>query len=110
MSSYKTNTKLRPENIKSLENYVKPEIIRDKHGKTISVGMEEGQRFVRWDKTKGISSFSDVYDVSLQEPWRQFYYKDEIAKLIDDGLIYIKYVKKEPELLVETPDNQMKMF
>lgn len=113
MSSCKTSYFLKSENIKSLKDYVKPEVVRDAHGKTLSVGMYQGQRFVRWDKTKGISEYSDVYDIDKQEPWYRYYYNDDISKLIDDGSIYIKYVKPEPvieEVLEKEHDGQISMF
>lgn len=113
MASWKTNNDfLKPENIKSLKDCVKPTVTRDKSGKVTSVGMEQGKRFYRLDKTKSLIDYSDVYDVEQQEVWKRYYYPEEIAKLIDDGLIWIKYeapvVVKEPE--IKEHQNQTSMF
>ena len=101
----------REECIKKMDGYTRPEIIRNDKGKVLSVGLIDGQRYYQYNKTKSKLDSSLPFEKTTHQSWGGFqYYLNDLACLIDNGQIYIEYVKPPIEVNVEIPDNQMSMF
>jgi len=101
----------REESIKKLDGFTRPTITRNEKGKVLSVGMVDGQRYYQYDKTKSKLSSSLPFDESMHRSWGGFsYYLNDMAMLIDNGQIYIEYVKPVEVEKEEIPDNQISMF
>ena len=98
--------------IKKLDGFIKPNITRNEKGNVLNVGMTDGQKYFNYNKLEsGIEPKPRYFDESMHKSWGGFnYYLYDMACLIDNGQIYIEYVKPPVEEKVEIPDNQISMF
>ena len=89
--------------IKKLTGLTPPTVTRNDKGDVLSVGMINGQRYYQYNKTLSKIDSSLPFEQSMFEDWGGFqYYLDDLACMIENGQIYIKYVKPVVSIIYYT--------
>ena len=98
--------------IKKLDGYIKPVVTRNEKGTVLSVEMIDGQKYFSYNKLEsGLERKHRNFDESMHRSWGGFqYYLNDMACMIDNGQVYIEYVKPIVKVTEKEHDNQMSMF
>jgi len=97
--------------IKNLDGFIKPEVKRNEKGIVISVGMINGQNYHIYNTLRsGLIEKPRKFDESYHVEIGNFRnYLNDMVKLIEKGMVYIKYVAPVIEAK-KVVDNQISMF